>query len=77
MMLQLKGKRLWGNVDGTAIIGPDATRDDQQKLDYMALRTQPMIVRELSKQVTSLVLRCDGPKAVWGRLVEEFEIKSV
>ena len=28
-------------------------------------------------QVMSLVLRCDGAKAVWDRLVEEYEVKSV
>ena len=35
-----------------------------------------MIVRGLSKNTISLVLECNGPKAVWNRIAEELEVKS-
>ena len=56
---------------GHATIKPDAMGDDQKKFEHMAVRAQAMIVPGLSKQVTSLLPRCDGTKAVWDRLVEE------
>ena len=36
-----------------------------------------MTVQMLIKQVKLLVLRCNKPKAVWDRLVQEFKVKYV
>ena len=75
--LQLKAEKLWSHVDGSVNLAEDASNDEREKFEHTAVRAQAMIVRGLSKRVTSLVLRCDGPKAVWDRLVEEFEVKTV
>ena len=75
--LQLKAKKLWSHVDGTANLAEDDSNDEREKFEHTAVWAWAMIIRGLSKQVTSLVLRCDGPKAVWDRLVEEFEVKTV
>lgn len=75
--LQLKAKKLWSHVAGTATLAQDAPANEREKFEHNAVRAQAMIVRALSKQVTSLILRCDGPKPVWDKLVEEFEVKSV
>ena len=77
MTLQLKAKKLWSHVDGTATLARQASSEQREKFEHTAVRAQAMIVRGLNKEVTSLVLSCDGPKAVWDRLVEEFEVKSV
>ena len=77
MALQLRAMKLWSHVDGTATLGPDASQADREKFDHTAVRAHSIIVRGLSKQVTSLVLRWDGAKAVWDRLVDDFEVKSV
>lgn len=76
MALQLKAMKVWGHVDGTATLKSDASTADKEKFEHAAVKAQAVIVRGLTKQVTSLVLRCDGPKAVWDRLVDEFEVKS-
>ena len=47
------------------------------EFEHTTVRAQAVIVKKLSKQVTSLVLRCDRPKAEWDRLVEEFKVKFV
>ena len=75
--LQLKARKLWSQVDGTAILAGGASNDQREKFEHTAVRAQAMIVRGLSKQIISLVLACNGPKMVWERLVEEFEVKSV
>ena len=75
--LQLKARTLWSQVDGTAILAEGASNDQREKFEHTAVRAQAMIVRGLNKQIISLVLACNGPKMVWERLVEEFEVKSV
>ena len=57
--LQLKAKRLWGHVDGTAALGAQPTAAEEEKFEHNAIRTQAILVGALSKKVTSLVLRCN------------------
>ena len=75
--LQLKARKLWSQVDGTAILAERASNDRREKFEHTVVRAQTMIVRGLSKQIISLVVACIGPKTVWDRLVEEVKVKSV
>jgi len=77
MSLQLKARKLWSHVEGTATLAGDVSIEQREKLEHTAIRAQAMIIRGLSKHTISLVLDCIGPKAVRERLAEEFEVKSV
>ena len=69
--------QLWGHVEGTATLREGASNEDKEKFDHDAVRAHAMIVRTLSKQVTSMVLRCNNSKEVWKKLSEEFEVKTL
>ena len=77
MVLQLKARNLWGHVDGTAVLAGSPSGDVREKFELAAVRAHAFIVKALSKQVVSRVMSCDGPKAVWDKLLQEFEVKSV
>ena len=77
MVLQLKARNLWGHVDGTAVLAGSPATDVREKFELAAVRAHAFIVKALSKQVVSRVMSCDGPKAVWDKLLQEFEVKSV
>jgi hypothetical protein len=77
MTLQLKSRKWWNHVDGTAQLEAEATAEQRANFEHTATRAHAMIVRGLSKQVTSLVLNCHTAKEVWDRLVREYEVKSV
>jgi len=77
MSLQLKARKLWSHVEGTATLAGDASIEQRENFEHTAIHAQAMIVRGLSKHIISLVLDCNGPKAVSERLAEEFELKSV
>ena len=76
MMLQLKAKKLWNHVNGTATIRGNISNEEKEKFEHKAVWAQAMIVHMLTKKVTSLVQLCNNAKAVWDRLVQEFEVKS-
>ena len=73
----MKAKKLWGHVESTATLHEDASNDDKEKFDHDAVRAHTMIVRMLSNQVTSMVLRCNNSKEVWNKLSKEFEVKTL
>ena len=75
--MQLKAKKLWGHVEGTTTLREGASNEDKEKFDHDAVRAHAMIVRTLSKQVTSMVLRCNNSKEVWNKLSQEFEVKTL
>ena len=75
--MELKAKKLWGNVEGTATLHEDASNEDKEKFDHDAVRVHAMILRTLSKQVTSIVLRCNNSKEVCTKLSQEFEVKAL
>ena len=77
MVLQLKSKKLWDHVDGTADLPTDANAELRDKFELTAVQAQAFIVKNLTKRVISLILGCNTAKAVWDRLIQEYEIKTV
>ena len=64
-------------MEGTATLREGVSNEDKEKFDHDAVRAHAMIVRTLSKQVTSMVLRCNNSNEVWNKLSQEFEVKML
>ena len=73
----LMAKGLWKYVDGSEILGEDATDAARTKFHEESQKTISTIVMAISTPQLYLVTSCEQPKDVWDTLRKHFECETL